>query len=146
MDYDKKLNSLRKFDEKDKAGFIYTYYHWLAYQLVAKKLGVWKWRYLTHDVEKPFLKILLGLQSMRKWHKHNRKHHLFYGRKHGVENIDYDAAVIDWEASRYTKNAAPYNAREEAGIIIANENNKYTKEEIEVFKEKIYKSLDKLGL
>ena len=100
----------KKFESKDKSGFSYWFWHWLAYNYTAKKLGVWKCKYLLHDIEKPWLKLFWGdYLKVRKWHRENNKHHITYKDKN---KIDWEAAVIDWECSPLTKYDAPMNARE----------------------------------
>jgi hypothetical protein len=135
IDYDKLLVKLRKFDKKDRSTFPYWFSHWAAYNLVAMKLGVWKPKWLLHDIEKPWLKLIWGdYKRVQKWHKHHNRHHIFYGRLHGLNKIDWLAAVIDWECSRYSKNAAQKTAREEI-ISILSQTDKYTMYEREEVKK-----------
>ena len=99
----------KKFEPKDKSGFSYWFWHWLAYNYTAKKLGVWKCKYLLHDIEKPWLKLFLPYDKVQHIHRTLNNHHLQY--KH-PNRIDWEAMVIDWECSRFTKEAAPLTARE----------------------------------
>ena len=46
------------FEEKDKSSFKYWFAHWCAYQMTALNCGAWKFKYLFHDIEKPFLELL----------------------------------------------------------------------------------------
>ena len=146
IDYDKWLNKLPKFEKKDRSTFPYWISHFLAYNLVAMKLGVWHPKYLLHDIEKPWLKLLWGdYDKVQKWHRHHNSHHIFYGRMHGLNKIDWLGAIIDWEASRYSKYAAPRTAREEVEWLIYNED-KYTEDEKMEARKNCYPILDTLGL
>ena len=142
-----KLNiKFRKFDKSERSTINYWFWHWLAYNWVAWNLGVWHPRFLLHDIEKPWLKLLWGdYKKVQKWHKHHNKHHIFYGRMHGLNKIDWLAAIIDWECSRYTKNAAPRTAREELDYLIEFDT-KYTTDEKNEAKKNCYPILEYLGL
>lgn len=132
MNYDKILNKSKKFNKDQRSSFEYWFYHWRNYNLVAMKLGVWKLKWLLHDIEKPWLKLFWGdYKRVQKWHKHHNKHHIFYGRRGGLNKVDWLAAVLDWECSRYSKTAASKTALEQANSIINGGENKYTKDEIE---------------
>ena len=103
-------------------------------------------KYLLHDIEKPWLKLIWGdYLRVRKWHKHHNKHHIFYGRSHGMNKIDWLAAVIDWECSHLTKYAAVRNGREEVDFLVSDKS-KYTKDEREEIRKNCYPILDYLGL
>ena len=146
MDYDKYLNKLKKFDKSQRSSFSYWYNHWLAYNLVAMKLGVWKPKWLLHDIEKPWLKLIWGdYKRVQKWHKYHNKHHIFSGRRYGLNKVDWLASLIDWECSRYTKNAAPLTAREEVDNLLS-QSEKYTYDEREEIKKNCYPILDYLGI
>ena len=130
-----KLENFKKFDKSERSSFTYWFWHWLAFNSVAWKLGVWKPKWLLHDIEKPWLKLIWGdYKRVQKWHKHHNRHHIFYGRLHGLNKIDWLAAVIDWECSRYSKNAAQKTAREEI-ISILSQTDKYTMYEREEIKK-----------
>ena len=100
------------FTNDDRGGFAYTFAHWCAFNMTALNLGVWRFKYLFHDVEKPFLMLLFGgdYTKTRNWHKEHNRHHLRY--KGDIKNIDWEAMVIDWECSGFTKKEKPWNARE----------------------------------
>ncbi len=104
-------NRYRKFDKSERSSFSYWFWHWKAFNKVAIELGVWKLKYLFHDIEKPFLKMFWrDYKKVQKWHRTHNRHHLEYkGEK------DFEAMVIDWECSRYTKENCPRNAIQEAG-------------------------------
>ena len=100
-----------------------------------------------HDIEKPWLKLIWGdYKRVQKWHKFHNSHHIFYGRLHGLNKIDWLAAVIDWECSRYTKIDAPKTAREEAWSLIHGQDDKYTTDEKEAVRANIIPILDYLKL
>lgn len=97
------------FDKSERSTFKYWFAHWCAYQLTALNLKAWKFKYLFHDIEKPWLRILFrgDYSKVRKYHREHSRHHLQYkGKK------DYAAMVIDWECSRLTKDSSPYTAYE----------------------------------
>jgi len=146
MDYDKILNSLEKFDKSQRSSFKYWWNHYLAYNLVSVKLGVWRPKWLLHDIEKPWLKLFWrDYKRVQKWHKFHNKHHIFSGRRYGLNKVDWLAAVIDWECSRYTKTQAPKTAREET-MSILEEKIKYTDDEREAIRVNVLPILDYLGL
>lgn len=99
--------SLQKFQKKDRSSFRYWFAHLCAFNMVACLLGHWKFKYLFHDWEKPWLMILWrgDYQRVQKWHRTHRKHHLEYRK--GIEKIDWEAWAIDNECSRFTKEASP---------------------------------------
>ena len=146
MDYDKLLSKLKKFDKSQRSTFSYWINHWLAYNLVALKLGVWKPKWLLHDIEKPWLKLFWGdYKRVQKWHKHHNKHHIFSGRRYGLNKIDWLAAVIDWECSRFTKYAAPKTARQEVTALLE-EKSKYTDDEREEIRKNCYPIMNYLEI
>ena len=53
--------------------------------------------------------ILKDYLKVRKYHRKYNRHHLGYKNKY---NIDWEAAVIDWECSRFTKSTVGRNARQ----------------------------------
>ena len=124
----------KKFTVKEKSTFQYWFYHWLAFNYTAWKLGVWKPKWLLHDIEKP-------------WHKHHNSHHIFYGRRNGMNKIDWLGAVIDWECSHLTKCVAVRNGRQEVDYLVNTDiGSKYTDDEREEIRKNCYPILDYLGL
>ena len=96
------------FTKKERGGFKYTFAHWCAYQMTALNLGIWKFKYLFHDFEKPWLKLILrDYKKVQKWHRTHNAHHMEYEKKWVAE-----AMIIDWECSRFTKKASPLSAKE----------------------------------
>ena len=103
------------FTEKDKGSFKYWFAHWCAFNRTALKLGCWKFKYLFHDIEKPFLNLFLPYKKVKEWHRNHSKHHIesyYYILKRQFNDMDWQAMVIDWECSRFTKKNAQLNARE----------------------------------
>lgn len=98
-----------KFTKSDRSTFKYWFAHWSAFQMVALNLGVWKLKYLFHDFEKPWLKLILPYPKVQKLHRKNNRHHLGFK---SPSRIDWVALVIDWECCRFTKAECPLNARE----------------------------------
>lgn len=83
--------------------------HWCAFQMTALNLNCWKWRFLFHDMEKPFLDLFLPHATVRKIHRKFSRHHVEYiFPKH----YDLLAMVIDWECARFTKPDKPFGALE----------------------------------
>ena len=104
----------KKFDKSQRSSFYYWFNHWKAFNMVAIELHVWKLKYLFHDIEKPWLKLILrDYAKVQKWHRLHNAHHLEFQDKK-----DWEAMVIDWECGRYTKLAAPRTAIEEATYML----------------------------
>lgn len=97
------------FDIKDKSTFSYWFAHWCAYQMTALNLKCWKFKYLFHDIEKPWLKLFFPYEKVKKIHRINSKHHLEYKNR---DKIDWYALIIDWECSHFTKIASKWTSRE----------------------------------
>ena len=125
------------FTKEQRSSFPYWFAHWCAFQMTALNLHVWKFKYLFHDIEKPFLKLILrDYKKVQKWHRSHNNHHLEYKN---TGKIDWQALIIDWECSRFTKEQSPRTAREEM------EN--YSKSWIyEWLKDNMEPELNKLGL
>ena len=105
------MDRFRKFTKEERSTFRYWFWHWLAFNGMARELGVWRFKYLFHDMEKPFLKLFLPYKKVQKLHRRHNRHHLEYRRP---EKRDWEAMVIDWECSRLTKTACPKDSRQEA--------------------------------
>lgn len=111
----------KKFTKEQRSSFSYWFNHWKAFNLVAKELHCWKLKYLFHDFEKPWLKLFMDYPKVQKWHRTHNAHHLEYNKEK-----DYEAMVIDWECSRYTKYAAPRTALQEAAYKLNDGSMKYS--------------------
>ena len=105
------------FSKEERSSFKYWFAHWCAFQMVALNCKCWKFRFLLHDIEKPWLKLILrNYYKVQKWHRKHNKHHVEYFIEHNT--ADYLAMVIDWECSRFTKEAQPLNARQELENVL----------------------------
>ena len=102
------------FTKQDRSSFKYWFAHWCGFQLTALNLGIWKPKYLLHDAEKPWLKLLWrgNYKRVQKWHRTHNRHHLEYGLEHGWDAIDWEALMIDWECCGLSKQEAQLDARE----------------------------------
>ena len=106
------------FQKEDRSKFKYWFAHWCAYQMCALNCNNWKFKYLFHDIEKPFMLYfymwICGMKHedaykrVQKWHRNHNRHHIEYNGKK-----DYDAIIIDWECSRFTKSSSPLTAADE---------------------------------
>jgi len=102
------------FTKQDRSSFKYWFAHWCGFQLTALNLGIWKPKYLLHDIEKPWLKLLWkgDYKKVQQWHRIHNAHHLEYGLKYGWDAIDWEALMIDWECCGLSKQEAQLDARE----------------------------------
>lgn len=116
------------FTKEDRSTFPYWFAHWCAYNMTALNLKCWKFKYLFHDIEKPFLKLFLPYKKVQTFHREHNKHHPEW-LEHKLEECikyyeletvyqwllqyDYEATIIDWECGRFTKVAQPRNAQGE---------------------------------
>lgn len=109
-----KYKTFKKFTKDDRSSFSYWFAHWCGFNLTALNLGIWKFRYLFHDAEKPWLKLLWSgnYKKVQKWHRIHNRHHLEYGLKYGWDEIDWEALMIDWECCGLSKQEAQLDARE----------------------------------
>ena len=104
------------FNKEERSTFKYWFAHWCAFQMTALNLRCWKLKYLFHDIEKPWLMLLWkDYKRVQKWHINHNKHHIEYPNEY---YIDWEAVVIDWECSRFTKVSSPRTAREEMKRVI----------------------------
>ena len=131
------------FSEKDKSTFPYWFAHWCAFQMTALNLGCWKFKYLFHDIEKPWLKLFMSYSKVQKWHRQHNKHHTSY--RGGLDKVDWQALIIDNECSRFTKSQAPMTAREWVEYCI---NDRYKDDNImrEAYQNYAIPMLEKLSL
>lgn len=106
--------SFSMFTKTDRSSFKYWFAHWCGFQLTALNLGIWKFKYLFHDIEKPWLKVLWkdNYKRVQKWHHCHNNHHLEYGMIHGWDEINWEALMIDWECCGLSKQEAQLDARE----------------------------------
>lgn len=128
------------FSKAERSGFKYWFAHWCAFNMTALNLRCWKFKYLFHDIEKPWLKLILrDYKKVQKWHREHNSHHLEYFIKH--KKADWEAMVIDWECSRFTKEACPLDAKGE----LANQVDKHP-EIRDVLQYNMVKAMKNMGL
>ena len=110
----------KKFDKSQRSTFSYWFNHWKAYNYTALKLRHWRFRYLFHDIEKPWLRLLFNgdYQKVQEVHRKNSRHHLEYTDQCRRR---WDDMVIDWECSSLTKTAHRHTALEEADMKYRND-------------------------
>ena len=126
---------MRKFTRKDRSTWPYFWAHWCAFQMVALNLGVWKFKYLFHDWYKPWLKMLgIPYKKIQRFHRTHSNHHLEWLIVGGSpKNFDWEALIIDWECSRFTKKSCPRNAREEMDYILTLDKPVWLKHTLEMY-------------
>lgn len=98
------------FSKEERSTFPYWFAHWCAFNMTALNLRVWKFKYLFHDIEKPWLRLFWDYEKVQRWHRYHNNHHLEYMYR---GTIDIEAMLIDWECSRFTKESSPLTARQE---------------------------------
>lgn len=127
----KKYKGCYLFKKEDKSKFNYWFAHWCAFNMTALNIGIWKFKYLFHDIEKPFLRLFLPYDKVKKIHRKYNKHHLEYGIRKGFDKVDWEALMIDWECSQYSKLTAPRDFKE---TVILEINNKWKDYKDEILK------------
>ena len=137
-----KFKGFHGFTKSHRSSFSYWFSHWCAFQMLALVLGRWKVRYLFHDLEKPWLKLIFPYKKIQSWHRRYNRHHLEYGLRNGWDKVDWEALIIDWECSHYTKKEAQLDAYETMERELRGKWKEY-KEEIA---PRFYNKLKELGL
>lgn len=90
------------FTKEERSGWAYWFAHWCAFNMTALNLRCWHFRYLFHDWEKPWLKLLMhDYKKVQKWHREHSSHHGEFFLKHGW--LHWDDLIVDWECSHFTK-------------------------------------------
>lgn len=102
-----------RFTKSDRSSFPYWFAHWCAFNMTALNLKCWKFKYLFHDIEKPWLRLFWEYSKVQKWHRSHNNHHIDYLIINDNDQCDWEAMIIDWECSRFTKQQCPRNAAEE---------------------------------
>ena len=133
------------FSKEERSKFPYWFAHWCAFNMTALNLKHWRFRYLFHDFEKPWLRLFLPYEKVQRFHRYHSPHHSEFFVKNGW--LHWDDMIIDWECSHFTKTAAPWLADE----VIDKEIEKLkalnpTDEQFEYFVEKSHEALRALGL
>ena len=70
------------------------------------------------------------------------------GKYHKCDNYDYEATIIDWECSHYTKSNCPRNAKQEVDaqyLIYKNNESKYVKQIVEKYSDYFNEIIDENG-
>ena len=129
------------FDKSNRSSFSYWFAHWCAFQLTALNMRRWKFKYLFHDFEKPWMKLFMKYKSVQKWHRNHNSHHLEYGLKHGWDKIDWEALIIDWECSRLSKTEAQLDAYETMNYELNNKWKDYMNDISPRFYKKLYEMM-----
>ena len=153
------------FTKAERSSFPYWFAHWAAYQMTALNCKSWKFKYLFHDAEKPWLRIFLPYPKVQKLHRAYHKHHpewlerQLFGMPPGYDwlveellnKFDYEGAIIDWECCHFTKAEEPLDAHEEYKRLLNYDNfsKKYpwiTKYCYNGFSKRLMDAIKKLGL
>lgn len=100
---------MRLFESSEKSTFSYWFAHLLAFNMTAILCCHWRFKYLFHDFEKPWLKLVFPYNKVKVWHRKHSRHHLGY---RNPEKIDWIAWAIDNECGRFTKEHSPLTCRE----------------------------------
>lgn len=157
------------FTKEERSSFPYWFAHWAAFQMTALNCRSWRFKYLFHDCEKPWLRLLLPYKVVQRLHRSTKNHHPewlekrlreFYW-KYGVlpesyisvilDKFDYKGAIIDWECCHYTKADEPLDAHDEYKRLLAYDDfsQKYpyiTKYCYNEFSQKLMDAIKTLGL
>lgn len=86
------------FNKNERATFKYTFAHWCAFQMTALNNNCWKFKYLFHDVEKPFLKLIWNYKKVQKYHRFHNNHHI---ENYFIQISKNKKCNFDWEATSY---------------------------------------------
>ena len=105
------MENLVRFNRDDRSTFPYWFAHWCAFNMTALNLKLWKWKYLFHDFEKPWLKLIWSYSKVQRFHNEHNKHHLIHWIIKGT--ADWEAMIIDWECGRFTKQQCPLDSLDE---------------------------------
>lgn len=132
---------LMGFDKSERSSFSYWFAHWCAFQMCALNLRRWKLKYLFHDFEKPWMKLFCKYKTVQKWHREHNSHHLEYGLKHGWAKVDWEALIIDWECSRFTKTEAQLDAYETMKLELDTKWKEYCNDISPRFYKKLYEMM-----
>lgn len=130
------------FTKEERSTFKYWFAHWCAFNMVALNVGHWKFKYLFHDIEKPWMRLFMKYETLQNWHRTHSNHHLEKCLTSGFRHADWEAMVIDWECSRYTKYSAPKTALE----TIPDELKRFNDVEAEYVKRRLLEVCGKFNL
>lgn len=96
-----KILNGKKFTLEECATLPYWWHHYLAVNAIAAMCHVWSFRFLFHDLEKPFLKFLWGdpdrVQEFHVTHANHHPHNKPFEKVNLVEMVvDLDAAFAQF--------------------------------------------------
>ena len=159
------------FSKEERSTFPYWFAHWCAFQMTALNCRAWKFKYLFHDIEKPWLRLFLPYSKVQELHRKYNRHHpewlnnklnkaddkAFPNRisdeqiKKYLNKFDYEAAIIDWECCHFTKAEEPFDAHNEYKRLIPliKYNEKYSSIAFfcyDEFSQRLLDTIKKLGL
>lgn len=139
-------NSIQQngFSKDQRSSFSYWFAHWCAFNMTALVHHAWKFKYLFHDFEKPWLRLIWPYKKVQQFHRLHNAHHTQY--KGGVYKFDYEAMLIDWECSRFTKQASPRTAREMFPNELAMAKEHMNSKELAYFEDMLNITANKLNL
>ena len=145
VEFRRKFKSYKMFTKADRSSFRYWFAHWCSYQVVALNNGIWRPKYLLHDIEKPWLKLWYrgDYKKVQSFHRLHNCHHLEYGLTRGWDKMDWQALVIDWECCAYSKLESQLDARETLEYEVARDKWKAYEE---IIRRGVEPILNKLGL
>ena len=102
------------FDKSERGTFRYHFAHVFAFNMTALNLKAWKFKYLFHDWYKPWLRLFLPYEKVQRFHRTHSRHHLEWLEINPINKralkFDWEAMLIDWECSRFTKKVSQLNA------------------------------------
>ena len=107
---------MKLYSKSERSSFGYWFAHWCAFQIIALLSGLWRPKYLLHDIEKHWLRLFWKYKKVQKWHRAHNNHHLEYLVSHKISKFDFAGMVIDWECGKLTKEASPLNAKQYFGL------------------------------
>ena len=99
------------FERNSKRGSTYWFAHWCAYNMTAINCNAWKFKYLFHDIEKPWLELIMPHDKVKRLHQKHNRHHFTYRKR----------SRVDWECGRFTKAFRSETAREVAKLRLLDE-------------------------
>lgn len=132
------------FNREERSTFKYWFAHWCAYNMTALVYHCWKFKYLFHDIEKPWLRLVMSYERVQRLHRMHNRHHPQC--RCGVYKLDYEAMLIDWECSRFTKIASPRTAIEMIPNEVRMFSESHTPEEVSYFERMLRETATKIGL
>ena len=72
------MRTYKKFTKDQRSTFPYWFWHWLAFNDVAREWGVWRFHHIFHDMENGQK---TGYFLDQKYNRDNIKHYIENGKK-----------------------------------------------------------------